>query len=191
MDTENRHTKAAVTETTVRGMTSLLGPDEREVIFTRVIKAPRGLVFKAWTDAALLAHWWGPYGFTNHEIKVDARPGGSYRIVMRSPEGVDYPLKGVILDIDPPERLVMTADPEEHPAEWHALADSYRPKGADRGLLKMQWTANFEDAGGKTQLSILIKLASAADREAALKMGMADGWAQSLERLEALVSRGH
>ncbi|HXP75753.1 MAG TPA: SRPBCC domain-containing protein, partial [Stellaceae bacterium] len=59
--------------------------NERTVVITRVFDAPRTLVFKAWTDAAHLARWWGPKGFTNPVCEVDARPGGGLRIVMRAP----------------------------------------------------------------------------------------------------------
>jgi uncharacterized protein YndB with AHSA1/START domain len=76
-----------------------------EVILTHIIDAPRALVFKAWTDPKHFAQWWGPHGFTN-VCETGLRPGGAYRIVMRSPEGVDYPMRGVYLEVKEPERLV-------------------------------------------------------------------------------------
>jgi uncharacterized protein YndB with AHSA1/START domain len=45
------------------------------MVFTRVLSAPRRLVFKAWTDPEHVAQWWGPYGFTNPVCEVDVRPG--------------------------------------------------------------------------------------------------------------------
>jgi hypothetical protein len=71
-----------------------------EFVITRVVDAPRELVFKAWIDRRHLAQWWGPKSFTNPVCETDARPGGAYRIVMRSLEGVEYPVKGVYCEVD-------------------------------------------------------------------------------------------
>ena len=81
---------------------------EREVVITRVFDAPRSLVFKAWTDPEHMARWWGPRGFTNPICELDARVGGAWRIVMRSPAGIEYPCGGVYREIVEPERLVFT-----------------------------------------------------------------------------------
>ena len=63
----------------------------------------------------------GPKSFTNPVCEMDVRPGGPWRIVMRSAEGVDYPLKGIYREVVAPERLVMTMDLSEHPDPWHDL----------------------------------------------------------------------
>ena len=72
---------------------------KREVVITRVFDAPRALVFKAWTDPKHIARWWGPMGFTNPICELDARVGGAWRIVMRSPTGIEYPCGGVYREI--------------------------------------------------------------------------------------------
>src|ERR1700688_4411146 len=84
---------------------------DREVVFTRVFDAPRGLVFKVWTDPKHVAQWWGPHGFTNPVCELDARPGGAIRIHMRGPDGTIYPMTGVYREIVEPERLVFTSVP--------------------------------------------------------------------------------
>ena len=94
--------------TTVRGMTTALGSTAREFVSTRNFSAPRELVFAAWTQPKQLAHWWGPHSMTNPVCEVDLRPGGRYRIVMRSPEEFDYPLDGEYREIVKPQRLVFT-----------------------------------------------------------------------------------
>ena len=81
---------------------------DREIVVVRVFDAPRALVFKAWTDPKRLAEWWGPKGFTNPVCEADPRPGGKWRIVMRGPDGADYPHGGQYLEVTPPERIVMT-----------------------------------------------------------------------------------
>lgn len=77
------------------------GPDERlhgaadcadrEVRVTRVINAPRDLVFELWVDPKHVGNWWGPKGFTVTTHAIDVRPGGVWRFVMHGPDGTDYP----------------------------------------------------------------------------------------------------
>jgi uncharacterized protein YndB with AHSA1/START domain len=80
----------------------------RELVITRVFDAPRALVFKAWTEPDRLVRWWGPRGFTTPFCTMDVRPGGAFRICMRSAEGTEHWLQGVYREIVEPERLVYT-----------------------------------------------------------------------------------
>ena len=80
-----------------------------ELVLTRVFDAPRNLVFAAWTEPEHLERGQGaPRGFTVTTHEVEIRPGGAYRICMRSPEGVDLWLQGVYREVVRPERLVFT-----------------------------------------------------------------------------------
>jgi uncharacterized protein YndB with AHSA1/START domain len=81
---------------------------EASVTLTRVFNAPRALVWKAWTDSKMMAQWFGPRGFTNPVCELDVRVGGSLYIVMRGPDRIDYPMKGVFREVSAPERLVFT-----------------------------------------------------------------------------------
>ncbi len=161
--------------------------DAREFVITRLIDAPRALVFKAWTDPEHLAKWWGPKGFTNPICDVDLRAGGAWRIVMRSPEGAEYPIKGVYREIAAPERLVLTDNWEDHPPEFLELL---RKHGADSPATEALNTVTFEERGNKTLLTIRTRFDTAAVRDAMVKMGMNEGWSESLERLQALVAKG-
>lgn len=162
-------------------------PSDRDFVISRVFDAPRELVWKAWTEPQHLARWWGPRDFTNPVCVQDVRPGGAYRIVMRSPEGVDYPLTGVYCEIVVPERLVMTIDCSEHPDAWHDLVNPSRNKGK-KPFLEMLQTVTFENLAGKTKLTIRTRFESAAIRDAMLRIGMTEGWSQSLERLAKSLS---
>jgi uncharacterized protein YndB with AHSA1/START domain len=82
-----------------------------EMLMSRVVLAPRELVWKAWTDPAHLAKWWGPRGFTNPRCEVDLRVGGALHIDMQRPDGTIHAMTGRFLEIVPPERLVFTAIP--------------------------------------------------------------------------------
>ena len=81
---------------------------ESELVVTRVIDAPRRLVFKAWTQPEHIARWWGPQGFTTIHCDMDIRVGGTYRFGMRSPQGTEHWKRGVYREIVEPERIVFT-----------------------------------------------------------------------------------
>ena len=161
---------------------------DQDFVITRIINAPRALVFKAWTDPKQLAQWWGPNGFTNPVCEMDVRPGGAHRIVMRGPDGTDYPVKGVYREIVEPERLVMTLDCSEHPDSWHDMVKPNRQKEDRNTVGMMLQTVTFEERGGKTLLTVRTRFESAAIRDAMVKMGMSEGWAQSLDRLQTRVA---
>jgi len=147
---------------------------ERELTITRIFNAPRERVFKAWTDPKELAKWWGPKTFTNPVCEVDLKPGGALRIVMRAPDGGEYPMQGIFREIVPPSRLVFTniaLDKDGH----HII----------EGLT----TVTFADDGGKTKLTLHTSGVAMVDYAAAYLQGMEAGWTQSLEKLEALVQR--
>lgn len=143
--------------------------EERSLTLVREFNAPRELVFKVWTDPKHTAQWWGPHGFTNPVCEMDVRVGGAYRIVMRGPDGAEYPGKGVYLEVVEPERLVMTDafDQDDKPAD------------------ETVWTVTFEDIGGRTRLTIHVLCKSAKDRNTLVEMGWREGSTEMLEKLEA------
>jgi len=81
-------------------------PAERELVITRVVNAPRKLVWKAFTESDGLAHWWGPAGYTMLVHTLDLRPGGVFHYSMRSPDGQLMWGKFVFRDLQAPERMV-------------------------------------------------------------------------------------
>jgi uncharacterized protein YndB with AHSA1/START domain len=143
---------------------------EREVIITRIFDAPRELVFKAWTDPEHMIRWWGPHRFTNPVCEMDVRLGGAWHIVMRGPNGVDYPCRGVYREIVAPERLVFTNNAED---------------AAGNLLLEGFTTVTFEEYGGKTKLTLQTRAVGLVPDAPAMLAGMEAGWTQSLERLDA------
>src|SRR5271154_968197 len=112
---------------------------DRDLVITRVIDAPRPLVFRAWTDPDQIARWWGPKGYVTIDHDMDVRPGGAYRFRMRSPEGTDHRKRGVYREIVEPERVAFTFAWEE--------ADG---RLGNETLI----TVTFEDLGGKTRLTL-------------------------------------
>jgi uncharacterized protein YndB with AHSA1/START domain len=75
---------------------------------TQLSDAPCNLVWRAWTDPRHLAQWFGPGGFISSVPELDVRVGGSLRIVMRSGDDNDYPMKSEFREVVPPEQLVFS-----------------------------------------------------------------------------------
>ncbi|MFI5337387.1 MAG: SRPBCC domain-containing protein [Opitutales bacterium] len=155
---------------------------DRDFTISRVFDAPPELVWQAWTEPRHLSRWWGPREFTNPVCELELKPGGAYRLVMRAPDGTEYPLRGVMLEIDPPRRLVMTMDCSGHPESWHDLVNPRRKPGTDAAGPMVQ-TVTMEDLGGQTRLTVHTRFESAAIRNGMVKIGMTEGWSQSLDRL--------
>jgi len=80
---------------------------DREIVVSRVIDAPRELVFEAFTDVRHLSQWWGPDGFTTTTRSFEFRPGGEWLFVMHGPDGTTYPEWIRWTEIVRPERIAM------------------------------------------------------------------------------------
>lgn len=146
---------------------------EREVTITRIFDAPRSLVFKMWTDAKYVADWWGPEVFTNPVCEIDARVGGKWHIVMRGPDGTDYPGGGVYREVVPPERLVFTN-----------IATDQQGNVLLEGLT----TVTFDEYDGKTKLTLHTRAVALVDYASAYLAGMEEGWKQTLDGLAATLA---
>ena len=150
-------------------------PDTR-IVITRDFDAPRKLVWRAWTEPALLMRWWGPGGFTAPVCRVDLRVGGSYLFCMRSPEGKDYWSTGIYREIVEPERIVFTdffADEEGNPVP--ATHYGMSPDWPAEMLVRVTF-AEHED---KTKLTLQhLGIPSGAEGDSCEA-----GWTESLERL--------
>ena len=147
---------------------------ERQITITRVFDAPRSVVFAAWTDAAQLAQWWGPKGFTNPVCEIDARVGGAIRIHMRAPDGAIYPMDGEIREIVPPLRLVFTNN---------ALDDE--GNHVTEGLTAVTFE---EEEGGRTKLTLHTRGAAVAEVAVKYLQGMELGWTISIDKLQAMLT---
>jgi uncharacterized protein YndB with AHSA1/START domain len=150
-------------------------PVEREVVMTRVFDAPREVVFGAWIDPFHLAQWFGPKMFTTPVAEVDARVGGKWRVVMRAPDGTEYPGAGVYREIVKPERLVFTNDALD--------------KDGNK-LLEGLTTVTFEEFEGKTKLTLTTRSKGLVAGTDKMLAGMEEGWSQTLDKLHGVVENG-
>lgn len=80
---------------------------DREIVISRVISAPRELVFEAFTEVRHLSRWWGPEGFTTTTRTFEFRVGGEWVFVMHGPDGTDYQEWICWTEIAPPERIAL------------------------------------------------------------------------------------
>ena len=147
--------------------------DGRDLILTRIIDAPREKVFRAWTEPSLLKQWFAPAPFTTPTVETDVRPGGTSLIVMKGPDGKEFPNRGVYLEVVKNERLVFT----------DAFSKAWDP--SDKPFMTVVLT--FEDLAGKTLYTARVRHWSVADRETHEKMGFHQGWPMCTEQLAALV----
>jgi uncharacterized protein YndB with AHSA1/START domain len=147
----------------------------RELSLSRIIDAPRDKVFKAWTDPELLKQWFAPLPWTTPHAELDVRPGGANLIVMKGPQGQEFPNRGIYLEVVENERLVFT----------DAYTGAWEP--AEKPFMTVILT--FDDHGGKTKYTARVRHWSVADRETHEKMGFHAGWGQCADQLEALVSK--
>jgi uncharacterized protein YndB with AHSA1/START domain len=86
-------------------------PTLQELTYTRTWEAPRQLVFECMTTPEHLTHFWGPVGVSTPlaNIKVDLRPGGVFETIMvNDADGAEYPMRGVFVEVVPPEKLSWT-----------------------------------------------------------------------------------
>jgi uncharacterized protein YndB with AHSA1/START domain len=172
-EAETVRTVASVTQCSPSTTTLEPGSTERELVITRIIDAPRALVFRAWTGPKHVAQWWGPHGFTNPVCELDVRPGGAIRIDMCGPDGTLYPMSGTYREVVEPGRLVFTSG---------ALDEKGNP------LFEVLSTVTFAGQGGGTALTLRARVVKATAGAAPYLAGMEAGWTQTLERLEAYVA---
>jgi uncharacterized protein YndB with AHSA1/START domain len=109
---------------------------DREIILSRVFDAPRALVYRAFTDPAHVARWWGPNGCTTTIHEMDVRPGGVWRYVMHAPNGVDYDNLSRFHEVVEPERL------------------AYNLSSGDPNDPGFEVIVTFEEEGDRTRLTL-------------------------------------
>jgi uncharacterized protein YndB with AHSA1/START domain len=151
------------------GTLKVTTPSEREIVLTRVFDAPRRMVFEALTKAELLKRWFGPRGWSLVVCEVDLRVGGTWRFVLRSPDGTNMGMRGVYREIVPPERSVHTESFDDFPGESVV-------------------TTVLVEQGGKTTLTATVLYPSQEIRDAVIASGMEHGAAESHDKLAELLA---
>lgn len=149
----------------------VIAPDKPTIVIRREFDAPRHLVFAAVTQPEYVAQWWGFRAASLTECRIDLRPGGSWRYVLRMPDGSTHGFGGVYREVAPPGRLVQTfrydGFPDAEAIETYVL----------------------EEHAGKTLLTVTVLHTSVANRDAHVASGMEAGASESWDRLAELLAR--
>ncbi|BCH08717.1 activator of HSP90 ATPase [Mesorhizobium sp. 131-3-5] len=152
---------------------------DRSFAIERIFNAPVERVFRLWTDPLLVAQWWGIRDCTIPLCVLDVRVGGCWRIDMLTASGALYRNQGSYLEVVENARLSYHDEPDPEIREWAG-----KPPGRSRH------TVSFTPDGARTHVHFEVTLATAADRERLLALGMRGGWMQSFDRLELLIGKG-
>ena len=153
-------------QTSKRYETTFTTPSDREIVATRVVDAPRTLVWDAWTKPEHVPRWMlGPEGMTMPVCEIDLRPGGRWHFVWRQADGTEFGMDGEYREIVPPERLVNT---ERWGGDWPETVN----------------TLVLTEKDGKTTMTCTVVYPSKEARDKALGTGMKEGWAQSYDRMD-------
>lgn len=161
-------------------------PSALTLSFTRVVDVPRPLVWRAWTEPALLMRWFCPLPWKTIDCEIDLRPGGIFRTTMQSPDGQLVPGTGCYLAVVPNEKLVWT----------NALLPGYRPSpvaaAGDGDDANFVFTARVElaDQGPGTRYTATVIHADEAGCQKHAAMGFEAGWGAALDQLVAMVKQG-
>jgi uncharacterized protein YndB with AHSA1/START domain len=154
----------------------------KEFTISRVVAAPLGRVWKAWTDAKQLKKWWGPKGFAILSTKLDLRPGGVFHYHLRSPEGQDMWGKFIYREVVPQKRLVFV------------VSFSDEAGGVTRHPLHEKWpltilsTVTFAEENHKTTVTVKWIPVDATEAERKTfeegRDSMKAGWTGTFDRLD-------
>ncbi|HEV7281856.1 MAG TPA: SRPBCC domain-containing protein [Pirellulaceae bacterium] len=147
---------------------------DREIVLTRVLNAPRELVYDAFFDRENISRWWGPNGFSTTTKTMDVRVGGVWEYVMHGPDGTDYPNRMAYTRLDRPSGF----------AYDHGT-------GAEQPRLFVAEGRLVDLGGGRTELTLRMVWDTREERDfMELEYGAREGGEQMLERLaELLASR--
>jgi uncharacterized protein YndB with AHSA1/START domain len=153
-------------------------PSDREVKVTRTFRAPRSLVYRAYTEPQLVQRWLlGPPGWTMPVCEMDVRVGGRYRWRWRSDkEGTEFGFTGVFREVETAARLVHT--------EAYDAGNTGEGQSGSEALV----TVSFTEEGGMTTVTSVMDFGSREGRDAALATGMTDGMEQSYQLLDRLLA---
>ncbi|HDT6544315.1 TPA: SRPBCC family protein [Kluyvera ascorbata] len=149
--------------------------DTRDLSISRLLNAPRALLWRAWTDPELLSQWWCPKPWTTEVLAFDLRPGGEFHTLMRGPDGESSDNPGCFLEIVPQERLVMTT----------MLTADWRPATTP---FAMTVIVTFADEGSGCRYTARVLHPDDATREQHEQMGFYEGWNIVMTQLEAFAN---
>jgi uncharacterized protein YndB with AHSA1/START domain len=159
-----------------------------DFVISRVLDAPRNLVWKAFTEPERMRQWWGPKGFTVFAFKMDLGPGGTYHYGMKAPDGTPMWGKFVFREIAPPERMVFVNSFSDE-----AGRTTRHPLHLSWPLEMLTKFAFEEQPGGKTRFTTRSQALNATAEEQNTfdtnHDSMRQGWTGTLDRLSDYLAK--
>jgi uncharacterized protein YndB with AHSA1/START domain len=163
-------------------------PAEQPFVISRLFNAPRGRVWKAWSECEQLRQWFGPAGFTTSHATLDLRPGGSFHYCMRTPDGKELWGRFIYREVVAPEKIVWVNSFSD------AAGGITRHPFSPTWPLELLSTAQFADEGGKTRFTLeWSPLNPTIEERKTFNSGhdsMRQGWSGTLGRLESHLAKG-
>ena len=149
---------------------------QNDILINRVFDLPISKVWRAWTEAEEFKKWWGPKDFTCPSSKMEAKVGGKYLNCMRGPDGKEYWSTGIVKELIPERKLVVTDNFSDEKGNIKPASDYGVPGNWPKELLI---TVYLEEADGATKLKLRHQGIPDEAREDCIK-----GWNESLDKLE-------
>ena len=159
-------------DVTSSGTATLTLPTDEQILIIREFDAPKDLVYKAWTMPELVKRWWHAKRGEVTVVEIDLRAGGKWRYVMVADEGFEVGFHGEYREIVPGERIVSTE-------VYEGL-----PEGVTEEQAATLNTVTFDEADGRTTVTILIEATSKVSRDAIIDSGMEAGLQDAMDLLE-------
>jgi uncharacterized protein YndB with AHSA1/START domain len=161
---------------TSSGTATVTLPADEQILIAREFAAPKERVFQAFTTPELVRRWWHAKRGEVTVCDIDLRPGGKWRYVMVTPDGLEVGFHGEYREVVPDERIVSTET-------FEGL-----PEGVSEEDATTVNTATFSEADGRTTLTILVQAPSKVARDAIVESGMEDGLQDALDLLEEIAA---
>jgi len=148
--------------------------DDRDLVISRLIAAPRAAVYRCWTDPALIVRWFTLAPFETIRADLDVRPGGASRLTMRAPDGAEWENRDTYLEVVPNERLVLT---DAYTSGWEPSDNPF-----------MTVVLTFEDDAGQTRYTARVRHWKVEDCKSHAEMGFAARWEAATDALAVLAA---
>ena len=159
-----------MSQVTSSGKAQVTTPSDEEILIVREFDAPKHLVYKAYTTPELVSRWWPGERGDMESCEIDLRVGGTWRYAMVAKGGFPVAFHGEFSEIVENERLVTTEVYE----------------GAPPGLEDPINIVTFEESGGRTTLTIVMKVESREVRDMIIDSGMEGGLQEGMDLLEQI-----
>lgn len=152
---------------------------KKELMMSRVLDAPRELVYKAWTDPKMVEQWWGPSGVFIPTCELDVRVGGKINIVMEAGEelgqakGMRWPMEGEYVDLDEPNKIVFKSNAVNQ----------------GRVIFEHETTVTFEEENGQTRMNVHVVVTAVYEGSEYAIAGMEQGWNSQFDKLVEFIKK--